>query len=76
MLSHIEPDVTCNIWSRCTRHWAPRAQDAWRCQSRTASGFQTQDQAEDSGGEKLVMIFCLKKQDCYLGLDVPVADAV
>ena len=44
--------MTCSIVSRCRRRWVPLWPGAWRCQSRTAWGFQTQDPAEDSDGER------------------------
>ena len=53
---------TCSIESRCRKHWVHPWPDAWHCQNRTAWGFQTQDQAEDSGGKK-VMNFCLQCHD-------------
>ena len=40
---------TCSIESRYRRRWVRLWPDAWRFQSRTAWGFQTRDQAEDSG---------------------------
>ena len=49
--------LTCSIVSRCRRRWVPLWPGAWRCQSRTAWGFQTQDPAEDSGGERSSLLF-------------------